>query len=131
MSPPTKAMMMLSYRHLSNDQFWFSVFHELAHLLLHAEDETILDDWDDSVTAKEYEADRFAADTLIPPDRQRELSSLRDDRSIIGFAQSIGVSRGIVVGQMQHHGIIGHERFNHLKTFYQWNDKNQVEKRSR
>ncbi len=32
---PTKAMIVLSFRYLSDDQFWFSFFHELGHLLLH------------------------------------------------------------------------------------------------
>lgn len=126
---PIKVMVLLSYRHLTDDQFWFSVFHEMAHLLLHAEDNTIIDDWDDSVTAKELEADRFAADALIPLEFQNKLHSLRDDRSIIRFARRIGVSRGIVVGQLQHRGILGYERFNHLKIYYQWNDRYQIERR--
>lgn len=128
---PTKAMVLLSYRHLTDDQFWFSVFHELAHLLLHAEEKTIIDDWEDSVTAKELEADRFASETLIPPEFHGELHSLHDARSIIRFARRIGVSRGIVVGQMQYRGIFGHENFNHLKVFYRWNDRHEIERKPR
>ncbi|WP_163787634.1 ImmA/IrrE family metallo-endopeptidase, partial [Myxococcus vastator] len=30
----TKIMLLLSFRHLSDDQFWFTFFHELGHLLL-------------------------------------------------------------------------------------------------
>jgi plasmid maintenance system antidote protein VapI len=124
-----KAMMLLSYRHLSDDQFWFTMFHEVAHLLFHSEDGTIVDDWDDSVTGKEVQADRFAADTLIPPEYHRELEGLRGDRSIVRFARQLGVSRGIVVGQMQYRGVVGYEDYNHLKVYYRWTSGNNVERR--
>jgi hypothetical protein len=32
---PNKAMVILSFRYLSDDHFWFTFFHEIAHLLLH------------------------------------------------------------------------------------------------
>jgi HTH-type transcriptional regulator / antitoxin HigA len=129
---PEKVMLLVSYRHLRDDQFWFSFFHELAHLLLHADGGTVVDDdWDDSVTREEVEADQFAADVLIPPQHQSVLLSLRDDRSIIQFARRVGVSRGVVVGQMQYKKIIGFESFNHLKTHYRWGDADQVERKPR
>ena len=35
---PTKALIQLSFRYLSDDQFWFTFFHEAGHLLLHGKD---------------------------------------------------------------------------------------------
>jgi HTH-type transcriptional regulator/antitoxin HigA len=35
---PSKALLQLSFRHLSDDQFWFTFFHEAGHLLLHGMD---------------------------------------------------------------------------------------------
>ena len=32
---PDRALVMLSFRYKTNDHFWFSLFHELGHLLLH------------------------------------------------------------------------------------------------
>ncbi|WP_437765800.1 ImmA/IrrE family metallo-endopeptidase [Sorangium sp. So ce281] len=122
-----KAMLLLSYRHLSNDQFWFSFFHELAHLLLHSRGSIIVDDWEDSETKEEHEADQYAAQILIPSEFQTWLTSLRDERSIISFARRIGVSRGIVVGQMQHKRIVEYQKFNRLKIYYQWNSHNEIE----
>jgi HTH-type transcriptional regulator/antitoxin HigA len=51
--------------------------------------------------------DRFAADALIPPRHATELSSLKSLAAITELAGHIGVAPGIVVGRLQHEGIIG------------------------
>jgi len=56
------------------------------------------------------------------------LRTLSDARSIIAFARRIGVSRGIVVGQMQHRGLLRQDYFNNLKVHYRWNASNEIEK---
>ena len=71
------AMVGLTIRYKTDDQLWFTFFHEVAHILLHRERQSFVvdnaaDDMGDDVVdpdmAKyEEEADRFAADTLIPP----------------------------------------------------------------
>src|SRR5581483_10227718 len=71
------AMVGLTVRFKWGDQLWFTFFHELAHILLHRLRRFFVvdnaadhmgDDVVDPVMAKyEEEADRFAADTLIPP----------------------------------------------------------------
>lgn len=127
-----KAMVLVSFRHLSDDQFWFSFFHELAHLLLHPTEHVIVDDdLEDSQTQEEVEADLYAGQILIPAEFKPELASLRDERSIIAFARKLGISRGIVVGQMQHNKIIGHHQFNRLKITYQWNSHNEIEQKEK
>jgi len=129
---PSKAMLLVSYRHLSDDQFWFSFFHELAHLLLHADVGIIVDDGDDGddvMSREEADADDFAANTLVPPEHQPAMSMLQDDRSIIQFSRRVGVSRGIVVGQMQHRKIVDFGRFNHLKMYYRWGANDRIEKK--
>jgi HTH-type transcriptional regulator / antitoxin HigA len=40
---PKKAMIILSFRFLSDDHFWFTFFHEIGHLLLHKETLTFID----------------------------------------------------------------------------------------
>ena len=39
-----RAMLVVSGRFLADDQFWFTVMHEIGHLLLHELDHAILDD---------------------------------------------------------------------------------------
>ena len=61
----------LTLRHDRLDNFWFTLFHEIGHVLFHlsTENPAILDvDIDRKKTGVvETEADRFALDTLIPP----------------------------------------------------------------
>jgi HTH-type transcriptional regulator / antitoxin HigA len=40
---PEKAMVILSFRYLTDDHFWFTFFHELGHLLLHKSSITFVD----------------------------------------------------------------------------------------
>lgn len=118
-----KAMLILSFRHLSDDHFWFSFFHEAGHLLLHGHDLTFVDGDAAEATEKEKEANQFAAGALIPfPERER-LDRLRGDvNSVVRFAVSTGVSPGIVVGQMQHSGLLGPNQLNGLKRRYTWDE---------
>ena len=120
---PTKAMIVLSFRHLSDDQFWFSFFHEIAHLLLHGIGATFVDGEAAEPSEKEAEANAFSAGVLIPADRQDELMTLRSRfRDVIRFAVSVGVSPGIVVGQMQYRKLIGPHQLNNLKRRYDWDE---------
>lgn len=118
-----KAMVILSFRYLSDDHFWFTFFHELGHLLLHKSSMTFVDGEPGIAGELEAEANSFAASVLIPPSRRDELIDLpaRSDR-IIRYAYSIGVSAGIVVGQMQHHGLIKPKQMNFLKRRFDWHE---------
>jgi len=120
---PERALVMLSFRHKSNDHFWFTLFHELAHLLLHGKKLLFLEGWDDGLNPEqEAEADAWASSTLIPPGKVKALGSLGDNRSeIIDFAQSIGIAPGIVVGRLQKEGLVPWaSMLNHLKIRYEW-----------
>jgi HTH-type transcriptional regulator / antitoxin HigA len=119
---PDKAMMLLSFRYRADDQFWFTVLHETGHLLLHGA-ETFIDD--SSIPDDEYEceANDFASSLIVPTKRRSEFEQLAADRdSIMRFAVSIGVAPGLIVGQMQHRGIVSHERLNSLKRRWTWAD---------
>jgi HTH-type transcriptional regulator/antitoxin HigA len=118
---PSKAMVALSLRYKSNDQFWFSFFHECGHILKHSKLGGFIDtpgrDGDDD---RETEANRWAADFLVPPAQASRLGSLKSRRAVIAFAREIGVHPGIVVGRMQHEGHISHTMMNALKVKLEW-----------
>ena len=119
---PNKAMLLLSFRYLSDDHFWFTFFHEAGHLVLHSKEDLILESDENSNSAMEQEANEFAEKLLIPPDRAKELEVLRPNaKSVIRFAVQIGVSPGIVVGQLQHRRLISMRQLNYLKRRYDWN----------
>lgn len=118
-----KALLVLSFRYLTDDQFWFTFFHEAAHLLLHGEEELFLEGADTKPTQFEEEANAFAADILIPPQERQAMFQLGANAfDIIRYAGRIGVSPGIVVGQLQHYGVIRHEQLNRLKRRFRWEE---------
>jgi len=116
-----KALLLLSFRYLSDDQFWFSFFHEAGHLLLHGRQDVFIEGLEAANSARENEANEFAAGVLIPPQHRPELLRLRQSKfELVRFARRIGVSPGIVVGQLQHYRKISPNHFNGLKRRYQW-----------
>jgi len=116
-----KALLMLSFRHLSDDHFWFTFFHEVGHLLLHSKTALHLEGGDLCSGKEEQEANEFASDTLISAEDQLTMKTLPvDGRAVMRFARHVGVSAGIVVGQLQHLGIFTHKQLNNLKIRYRW-----------
>ena len=107
-----KPLIQLSLLGKWNDGFWFSFFHEVAHVLKHPMRAIFLDDAAASDTVdspEEQEANRFATDTLVPRAMQARLATLPlDAASVEAFARAIGVHAGVVVGQLQHRGRLGY-----------------------
>lgn len=121
---PTKAVLLLSFRYLSDDQFWFSFFHEAGHLVLHYDKELLILETttDGPKSPMEEEANQFAATRLIPQPLQQQMpEAAKTMLGIVRLARAAGISKGIVVGQMQHRGLVKREHFNKLKTRYTWN----------
>lgn len=120
---PSKALLLLSFRHLSDDHFWFTFFHEAGHLMLHGKDGLFLEETGQCDNKEEHEANAFAANILIPEKNLTEFEQLPlNGREVIRFAKKIGISPGIVVGQLQHRKLITPKQLNNLKTRYAWAD---------
>ena len=117
-----KAILQLSVRYLRDDSFWFTFFHEAGHLVLH-EDRLFLE-WSDRReldSQEEAEANIFAGQMLIPQSEEKALRALPHEyRSIMRFAKNLSISPGIVVGQLQHRGLVRQDRLNFLKKRYSW-----------
>ncbi|MFC4912810.1 HigA family addiction module antitoxin [Actinomadura gamaensis] len=111
---PDKAMVMLSGRYKTDDQLWFTFFHELCHVIRHGKGVWI-ENGKDHKDPQEQEADSFARDLLIPPAKAPLLRALKTLEQIKRFAQGIDVAPGIVVGRMQHEGILNYRHGNKLK----------------
>lgn len=111
----------LSFRYLSDDQFWFSLFHEIAHLLLHNDKMPILENTELTENECEREANEYAAQVIVPMPYREEFLSLGGSRfPIINFAKKVGVAPGLIVGQLQHEGIIQFNQMQHLKRRFHW-----------
>lgn len=117
---PETALLMLSLRYKSNDQLWFSFFHEAGHLLLHGKRLLFLEMEETLANDEEAEADAFARDFLIPRQRAPELQQMRSEAAVRQFAAEIGIAPGIVVGRMQKEGWLPWSHLNGLKERYDW-----------
>ncbi len=118
---PRKAVLALTLRYKSNDQLWFSFFHEAAHILKHGKKLLVVEGIDGLDPSLEREADRFAADLLIPPAEARKLATLSTTAEIKQAARHLGVALGIVVGRMQNEGWMPWAtKKNALKVRYDW-----------
>jgi HTH-type transcriptional regulator/antitoxin HigA len=119
-----RPVLLLSIRGKWADIFWFSLFHEIGHLLLHKKT-TFVDDGDIPTehVELEKEADRFAEEALIPSGKLREFVDRVDlsPSAVRAFAEEMAISTGIVVGRLQHDGVIGHDSdLNGLRQRYEW-----------
>ncbi|MFK0691572.1 ImmA/IrrE family metallo-endopeptidase [Mesorhizobium sp. IMUNJ 23033] len=115
------AMIALSLRYKTDDQFWFTFFHEAGHLLLHSDRAFFLEDGSDVTQTEEDEANEFSANLLVPSETWERLSpGIKDFRSVVRQAVSIGTSPGILVGQMQHKGHLRFNQLNFLKRRLSW-----------
>jgi HTH-type transcriptional regulator / antitoxin HigA len=114
----------LSFRHLSEDHFWFSFFHEAGHVVLHGQSH--IDGEGASVlaadqTEREAEANAFAEGTLLSSDVRERLMATRPGRAaIIAAARESNVTPGIVVGQLENAGVLSHGKMSFLKRRYHW-----------
>jgi addiction module HigA family antidote len=122
---PTKALIQLCLRYKTDDHLWFTFFHEAGHILRHGKRDTFIDTqpWKYGAGAGlESEANRFAADFLIPPADYRFFPQGRhiSKADVRYFADKIGVAPGIVVGRLQHDGRLPFSHCNDLKVHLKW-----------
>lgn len=119
---PHKPLIQLSLYGKTNDKFWFTFFHEAAHILLHADGkkDIYLDDLNaDCHDLQEEEANQWAREFLIPPNYNNQLLELLSKEAVKRFSKEIGIHAGIVVGRLQHDKIIEPSWMNALKSHIQ------------
>lgn len=118
-----KAVIMMSLRGAWSDIFWFSLFHEIGHILLHDKRVTFLENGklDQQYKKQEKEADTFAQKTLIPAENYGVFLKNSDFSSdaIESFADSIGIFPGIITGRLQHDKKLPHTNHCH-RVRYKW-----------
>jgi addiction module HigA family antidote len=119
---PTKALIQLSLLYKTDDHLWFTFFHEAGHIFLHGKKDIFLEGNDD-VGDKEAEADNFAANLLIPPEKYRNFKPRYEffsQAEVVAFAHEVGIAPGIVVGRLQHEKKMPITHLNGLKRKLIW-----------
>jgi len=133
---PDKALIQLSLRYKTDDHVWFTFFHEAGHVLLHGKRTVFVENTPVGVQPtrdpqtgtpqggdeEEAQANKFAADFLIPPDRYGEFveAGSKSCVAIQAFAKDLGIASGIVVGRLQHDEVIPYNACNGLKARFRW-----------
>lgn len=125
-----RPVVQLSARYRRDDQFWFTVMHELGHIVdsprrafVDADADPRNDD-DSEVADEDAErrADEIARETLVPASALTTLLSRAkpsDRDAVRGIARELKVAPGIVVGRLQREGVLGWNQLNDLKRKYE------------
>jgi HTH-type transcriptional regulator / antitoxin HigA len=125
---PNKALIQISDYGKRNDRFWFTFFHEAAHILLHNKQDIFLDEFDGEEiveSEQEREANEWAREFLIPNQYSDELYQLKSRENVLDFSKLLGIHPGIVVGRLQNDGLIEQSQMNDLKTSFCIDDLEQ------
>ena len=119
-----KVVLAMNNRGLDADKFWFSLFHEIKHVLQQKIKTVFISASTKELTeldnTLERDADEFASNYLISNAQMKQFSPNKytTDEEIVAFAKSIGIHPGIVAGRLQHEKIIPPNRCSHLKEKY-------------
>jgi HTH-type transcriptional regulator/antitoxin HigA len=125
---PTKAILQLSLRGKMDDFLWFTFFHESAHILKHGKRDVFIEakdsTHDQETLRKEQEANTFASDFLIPKPAFSQLTreKLFTTHAVERFAAQLGIAPGIVVGRLQHEGLLARTHLNGLKRRFDFKE---------
>jgi HTH-type transcriptional regulator / antitoxin HigA len=113
-------VIQLSGRFRTNDHFWFTFFHEAAHIILHGKKDIFLEDVQGAEldNEKEHEANTLAARILIDETRWQQIVGKLPLTSaqIIEISGRLRVAPGIITGRLQHEKRVKQSFGNELKT---------------
>lgn len=116
-----KIILTMTTRRKYADEFWFTLFHEIGHLLNGDIVNTQYVDFEQTESMMEKEADKFAEESLINgEDFKNYISSfVINEETIKKFAKSQGVAPFIVVGRIQKERN-NYRLFHEMKVRYEW-----------
>jgi len=112
-----KAILALSVRGKRADIFWFTFFHEIAHLINLRKKESHI-----SYENEEDEADKMARNYLIPDELYYKFLKeylYKDKKVIKDYAYKIGIAPHILVGRMLHDGLIDYRHYSDLRPSFE------------
>jgi len=126
----------LTLRHNRLDNFWFTLMHELAHIVLHYnhdislfydEIEGVVSD----INEMEKDADMLAQEALLPNTKWEVCPAriIPSSMAANSLAKELGVHVAIIAGQIRHRGnkyiylnkIINNEKVRHYFPHEKWN----------
>lgn len=104
-------LLLMTDRNKASDIFWFSLFHELGHIL----NNDFYSNHEDKALykAKEDKADQFAQEILIPESDYNEFkkNSNLSREEILDFSKKIKIHPSIIVGRLQREEVIPYNAY--------------------
>lgn len=111
----TVPLIQLTDRKKDYNAFWFSFYHELAHIRYHNKSDIFLDGLEEISPdlEKEKEADEFASRMLIKDAvwAKIENSELSTRNAILKFSSENKIHRSVLVSQLQRAGVLQYNDF--------------------
>lgn len=117
----TNPVIVYAARYNRTDNFWFTLAHEIGHILLHLKkpDDFFIDNLDVLYTESEKAANRFAEKLL----KRKEIFKyfeqykryISRDR-VLDCASRLNLNPALVVGILQYHNILSRRNLNDFKT---------------
>ncbi len=102
----------MTLRYDREDNFWFTLFHELGHIFLHLTKDSNQAFFDDTyanepgkVDQLEREANEFAQNAMISQKQWQDFKAREkapDESKIMSFAKKLGISPAIPAGRMRY-----------------------------
>lgn len=97
-------MIGLTLRHDRLDNFWFTLFHEVGHVLLHLgkDEDRFFDDTESGDQSRlEDQANEFASQHLIPEWEWQRIQYLKTAVEIKAEAKRLKISPAIIAGRLR------------------------------
>lgn len=111
-------MLLITDRNKNADIFWFSLIHEISHIL----DSDFYSSYEDQNEYKEKEskADKFAENFFIEDNVYKDFVDKGDfsKTSIIDLSNNIGIHPSILLGRLQKDEKVRYDYYNELKIQY-------------
>ncbi|MBR0225950.1 MAG: hypothetical protein IJL92_07835 [Thermoguttaceae bacterium] len=117
-----KVILCVTIRGKGADKFWFSLFHEVGHLI-NGDFHTRFVDFDTVKTEMEDKADNFARDTLLDPFLYKSFiksGKYHDLDNIKRFSKIAGVPHWVVIGRLHKDEWLDWSYFAHEAPSFEW-----------
>lgn len=117
-------LLLITDRNKSSGIFWFSLLHEIGHILF-GDYRSELNDME-SYAEKETKADSFSQNFFIPNEVYKDfiVNNNLSEHSILQFANELETHHSIVIGRLQNENLLEHYQFNNHKAQYSFSFSN-------
>ncbi|MFI3236667.1 MAG: HigA family addiction module antitoxin [Lachnospiraceae bacterium] len=114
-------ILCMTLRRKYADIFWFTLFHEMAHII-YKDTKNKFIDFETRSNEMEERADRFAKNTLLNPTEYKRFVAQGDFalEAIEKFADECSVRPFIVIGRLMKEGEISWNSYNNERVKYVW-----------